>query len=82
MAKRAKLNNGRFLVLVGAFALVSAIAILLFSSDTYLRTQALNKSCECSSGHSLVCSDDGHTYTSYCEGSCGSKDIVHLGECY
>lgn len=81
--KKRLLDNGKILLAV-CLALVFVVLVMVaMSPASYLRTQVVNSgSCECNAGHALVCSTDGHTYTSVCEGTCKGRSLLHLGECF
>jgi len=88
MAKKSKnkkrfLDNGKILIGVCLLLVLVVLVMVAMSPASYLRTQSLQTgSCECGAGHGLVCSTDGHTYTSYCEGTCKGRTLSHLGECF
>lgn len=88
MAKKIKnkkrfLDNGKILLAVCLGLVFVVLLMVAMSPASYLRTQVVNSgSCECGAGHALVCSTDGHTYTSVCEGTCKGRTMLHLGECY
>ncbi len=83
--KRKKANkkffdNGKLLLVLGLLFIILIIVLTLFSRNDFIKTQAF-KQCDCDPGYSLVCAENGHTYTSVCEGACIGGDIKHLGEC-
>ena len=81
--KKRILDNGKILLGVCLSLIFVVLLMVAMSPASYLRTQVVNSdSCECSAGHALVCSTDGHTYTSVCEATCKGRTLLHLGECY
>lgn len=81
--KKGRFDNGKLLIWASVLFIFLVLVAVAFAPASYLRTQSLQTgSCDCGAGHSLVCSTDGHTYTSYCEGTCKGREILHLGECF
>jgi hypothetical protein len=81
--KKSFLDNGKILVAVCLSLVFIVLVMVAMSPASYIRTQVVNSgSCECGVGHALVCSTDGHTYTSVCESTCKGRALLHLGECF
>ena len=79
--KKKYFDNGKLLVMFGVLSIVLVIVLVFFSRSNFLKTQVLRQ-CDCDPGYSLVCAENGHTYTSVCEGACVGGNVKHLGECH